>query len=270
MRVTRRLARRRIVALGVSAVLAIGVATAAAPSARVEEADALRISQAAIGRQLDGLTFITSQGDSLAIESLRGRPLVLSLVYTSCYYVCSGLTLHLRESVKIARDALGPRSFSVLTVGFDTRNDTPERMRQYARERGVDVAGWTFASVDATTVDRLAQAVGFTYFPSPKGFDHVTQTTIVDARGRVVAQVYGEDFAPPLLVEPLKRLALGEVVAQGGVESLVGQLKLFCTIYDPSSGRYRFDYSLIVEIVAGALALGIAAVGIAAASRNVR
>ncbi|HEX5649166.1 MAG TPA: hypothetical protein VFX69_05860, partial [Steroidobacteraceae bacterium] len=65
MRVTRRLAPRRIAALGVSAVLAIGVATAAAPSARVEEADALRISQAAIGRQLDGLTFITSQGDSL-------------------------------------------------------------------------------------------------------------------------------------------------------------------------------------------------------------
>ena len=47
-------------------------------------------------------------------------------------------------------------------------------------------------------------------------------------------------------------------------------MKLFCTVYDPTSGRYRFDYSLIVNIVAGALALGIAAAGIIAALRNVR
>jgi protein SCO1 len=251
----------------------VGLATAgeAAPvPARVDEGEALRISQAAIGRRLEGLQFTTSTGDPLAIESLRGRPLVLNLVYTSCYYVCSNQTLHLRQAVKIARDALGAGNFAVLTVGFDTPNDTPERMRQFARERGVDIPGWTFASADAATLEQLAGAVGFTYFPSPKGFDHVTQATIVDARGHVVRQVYGSEFVPPLLVEPLKRLALGEVIERGGVASLVGQLKLLCTIYDPSSGRYRFDYSLIVEVVAGVLALGLAAVGIVAASRNVR
>jgi protein SCO1/2 len=257
-----------------AAVLVAAAACASAPVTAVgsgtADADALRASQAAIGRQLTGLRFTTATGELIAIESLRGKPLVLSLVYTSCYHVCSGLTLHLRESVKIARDALGPRSFNVLTVGFDTPNDTPQRMGQYARERRADLAGWTFASADVANLEQLVQAIGFTYFASTKGFDHIAQTTILDANGRVVRQVYGEDFAPPLLVEPLKRLALGEVIAQGGVESLLGQLKLFCTIYDPTSGRYRFDYSLVVEIVAGALALGIAAVGIAAAARNVR
>ena len=57
-------------------------------------------------------------------------------------------------------------------------------------------------------MERMTQAVGFTYIASPKGFDHITQTTIIDARGRVVRQVYGQEFSPPLLVEPLKRLAL--------------------------------------------------------------
>lgn len=239
-------------------------------TAPVDDAEALRISQAAVGQRLEDLHFTTASGERLAIESLRGRPLVLSFVYTSCYYVCSSLTLHLRESVKVAREALGTDSFRVLTVGFDSPNDTPERMRQFARDRGIDVPGWTFASIDGPNMERLAEAVGFTYFPSPKGFDHVTQTTIVDASGRVVRQVYGAEFLPPLLVEPLKRLALGEVMERGGFEALVGQLKLFCTIYDPSSGRYRFDYSLLVEVVTGVLALGAAAVGIAAAARNVR
>jgi protein SCO1/2 len=143
-------------------------------------------------------------------------------------------------------------------------------MRQYARERGADLADWHFASTNAATIERLARDVGFTYFASAKGFDHITQTTIIDGAGRVVLQVYGEDFAPPLVVEPLKKLVWGRNLDRGTLEGLVNTVKLFCTIYDPSSGRYRFDYSLIVNIVAGGLALGIAAAGILAALRNVR
>ena len=212
----------------------------------------------------------TSNGLPLTLEQFRGRPVVLSLVYTSCYHVCSGLTLRLRETVKVARQALGDGSFTVVTVGFDTPSDTPERMRAYARERGALQPGWHFASTDAAGIERLAGIVGFTYFASPKGFDHITQTTILDAQGRVVLQVYGEDFVPPLIVEPLKKLVWGQNLDRTSLQGLVNTVKLFCTIYDPTSGRYRFDYSLIVNIVAGGLALGIAFVGIVAGLRNVR
>ena len=241
-------------------------AVAAAP----DQGEILRASQAAIGRTLGGYSLTTAQREPLTLEQLRGRPVVLSLVYTSCYYVCSGLTLRLRETVKVARAALGAQSFSVVTVGFDTPNDTPERMRLYARERGVEQPGWYFASSDAASMERLVRDVGFTYFASAKGFDHVTQTTIIDRDGRVVLQVYGEDFAPPLVVEPLKRLVWGKGLEQSPVEGLLNRVKLVCTIYDPTSGRYRFDYSLIVELIAGGLAFGIAAVAIAGAMRNVR
>ena len=83
-------------------------------------------------------------------------------------------------------------------------------------------------------------------------------------------QVYGEDFAPPLVVEPLKRLVWGQNLDRRSLQGVVNTVKLFCTIYDPTSGRYRFDYSLIVNIVAGGLALATIAAGILAAMRNVR
>lgn len=238
--------------------------------ARAADADALRTSQAAIGRSIEGVRLTLADGTQLGFEELRGRPLLLSLVYTSCYHVCSGLTLRLRESVKVAHDALGDDSFTVVTVGFDTPSDTPERMAAYGRERGALQPGWYFAATDAAGIARLADTVGFTYFRSPKGFDHIAQTTVVDARGRVVLQVYGEDFAPPLVVEPLKKLVWGQNLDRRTIEGLMNTVKLFCTIYDPTSGRYRFDYSLIVEIVAGCLALGIALAGIVAGLRNVR
>jgi protein SCO1/2 len=252
--------------------LAIATAWLASPAlaSRMDDSEALRISQAAIGRTLGGYTLTAADGTPLKLEQLRGRPVVLSFVYTSCYQVCSGLTLRLRETIKVAHEALGPESFAVVTVGFDTPNDTPERMRLYARERGATLPGWTFASADAATIERFARDAGFTYFASPKGFDHITQTTIIDAAGRVMLQVYGEDFAPPLVVEPLKKLVWGQNLDRRTLEGLVNTVKLFCTIYDPTSGRYRFDYSLIVNILAGGLALGIAAAGILAALRNVR
>lgn len=262
-------------ARGAGPLLALAAAVLLPPAGRaaagsMDEREALRTSQAAIGRMLGSYTFTTADGGRLTFEQLRGRPVVLSLVYTSCYHVCSGLTLRLRETVKVARDAIGRDSFSVVTLGFDTVNDTPERMRAYARERGVDLPGWYFASADAATMERLVRDVGFTYFASPKGFDHITQTTIIDSGGRIMLQVYGEEFAPPLIVEPLKKLVWGVNLDRSTVDGLVNSVKLFCTIYDPTSGRYRFDYSLIVNIVAGGLALGIAAAGIIAALRNVR
>ena len=35
--------------------------------------------------------------------------------------------------------------------------------------------------------------------------------------------------------------------------------RLLCTVYDPKAGRYRFDYSLIVSIVTGALCFAVVA-----------
>jgi protein SCO1/2 len=256
--------------LRVAAALLCTWSAVPAQAAQMDDAEALRISQAAIGRTVEGIELTAADGTRLTFEDLRGRPVVLSLIYTSCYHVCSGLTLHLRETVKVARQALGPASFSVVTVGFDTPNDTPLRMRSYARERGAEQPGWYFASTDAAGIERLARTAGFTYFASPKGFDHLTQTTIIDARGRIVLQVYGEDFAPPLVVEPLKKLVWGQNLDRRTLEGLVNTVKLFCTIYDPTSGRYRFDYSLLVNIGAGSLALGIALAGILAALRNVK
>ncbi len=130
--------------------------------------------------------------------------------------------------------------------------------------------GWYFASTDTATLERLARDVGFTYRPSPKGFDHITQTTVIDGTGRVTLQVYGQDFNPPSLVEPLKRLVRGQEIERGTLAGLARSVKLFCTIYDPASGRYRFDYSIVADAIAGILALGMVAVVIAVSWRNSR
>jgi protein SCO1/2 len=223
------------------------------PGPEFDETAALATSQAAIGRLLADYTLRDRTGQSVRLADYRGKPLVISLIYTSCYHICPATTQHLAKVVKAARAALGENSFRVVTIGFDTAHDNPEAMRAFARQQGVDLADWKFLSTDAASMERLARNIGFLYFPSPKGFDHLVQATVVDANGKIYRQVYGMTFDTPLLVEPLKELVFGQAPNQSLLSGLWGKVKLFCTTYDPANDRYRFDYSLFIGMFIGFL-----------------
>lgn len=214
---------------------------------------ALASSQAAIGRTLEDIRLRDRNGKSIQLASYRGKPLVISAIYTSCYHICPTTTQHLAKVVQTARAALGEDSFRVVTIGFDTAKDNPEAMRSFAKQQGVDLPGWEFLSTDATSMARLAKNIGFLYFASPKGFDHLMQATVVDANGKIYRQVYGMTFDTPLLVEPLKELVLGERPGEGLFDGLWSKVKLFCTTYDPANDRYRLDYSLFIGMFIGFL-----------------
>jgi len=235
---------------------------------RLDREAALKVSQAALGRTVGDYEFRTGVGDVVRLSQFRGEPLVVSFVYTSCHHTCPMLTTYVARVVKMAREALGEDSFSVITVGFDAPNDTPRRMQEFAAERGINLRGWWFVGGDQASVDGLATDLGFIYFPSPKGFDHLAQTTVIDAEGKVYRQVYGDTFAPTTFVEPLKELVYGSRKDGSTLSGWINGLRLFCTVYDPTTGRYRFDYSVMVTVLVGFLCLGAVAVFIVRAWRQ--
>ncbi len=225
---------------------------------------ALSKSQDAIGGVVSDLPLTNSAGVALSMADFRGKPLVLSLVYTSCYAICPTTIRHLDKVIDKARETLGEGSFSVAMLGFDTRFDTPQAMKQFARKQGVDDAQWHVLSTDQDTMDTLGQQLGFEFFASPNGFDHIVQASIIDSDGRVYRQVYGETFDTPLLIGPLMDLVLGRPKPdQSLIGDIVDKVRFFCTTYDPASDAYRFDYSLFVGMVIGGVIifLGIAFIG---------
>ena len=246
---------RVAVAVCLTALAGIAALPAAAQQAYDPDA-ALAISQGAIGDMIGDYTFRDVDGQSFRLSELRGKPLVLSLIYTSCHHVCPLITASVERNADIALEALGEGTFSVVSIGFDWQVDTPERMRMYASGKGIDTPGWHFLSGDQTSVDAISEDVGFQFYASAKGFDHLSQTTIIDADGRVYRQIYGQDFDAQAFVEPLKELVFDTPREAGLIEHWVGTFKLFCTVYDPNTGRYQFDYSIFMTIVVGILSLG--------------
>jgi protein SCO1/2 len=216
----------------------------------------IQVSQAAVGSTLQDFEFTDSHGSPVSLSQYQGKPLLVSLIFTSCHHVCPAITKHLESAVDAAREALGEDSFRVITVGFDTPVDTPEAMRMFANQQGIDDPDWDFLSASAETMAGLVENIGFVYFPSPRGFDHVNQVTVVDRDGVVYRQVYGAAFDLPWLVEPLKELVFNRPQAGSHFTAdLLGRIKLFCTVYDPNTGRYKFDYSLFVGMGVGVLSV---------------
>jgi len=215
------------------------------------EQEALAFSQGVIGKTIRDYSLTQPDGTAVRVSDYNGKPIVFSLIYTSCYHICPTTTQHLAKVVRKAKAVLGQDSFTVITLGFDTQNDTPEAMRIFAAQQSVDVPGWLFVSANKDTITDLAKDLGFLFYPSPNGFDHLIQATIVDAKGTVYHQVYDMNFATPSLVEPLKALVFGTSESTPLITHIGNKIRLFCTVYDPANDRYRIDYSIFVGMAIG-------------------
>ena len=155
---------------------------------------AIAKSTGALGRTVRNHALTDSHGTPFSLADYRGKPLVVSLVYSSCSSVCPPTTQHTIDAVTEAGRVFGLDRFAVLTVGFDARNDTVPRMAQFASRQGIKAENWRVASGDAAAIAALLDDLGFSYRAVAGGFDHPTQTTIIDGDGKVYRQSMARPF----------------------------------------------------------------------------
>lgn len=229
-------------------------ASAAPASPQLDPAATVARGTQALGRVIGSYTLVDMNGASLALRDYRGKPLVISLVYTACSSVCPPTTQHVIDAVNEAGRMIGLDRFNVLTVGFDARNDTPARLSQFATTQGIRSPNWRVASADAATIEALLGDLGFSYRAVAGGFDHLTQTTIVDREGRIYRHVYGEEFPLQMFMEPLKDVVYGTTTSFS-FSGIVDRIKFICTAYDPGARRYRIDFGLVFGSVIAAFSL---------------
>jgi protein SCO1/2 len=246
-------AARALCGSGIAALLLASPQLAAEP---LDLDRALRTSQAVVGKPIGDHALTDSSGRRVRLADYRGKPLLVDFVYTGCTQVCPTTTRFLARALREAQSVLGADGFNAVTIGFNLPFDDPQAMRTFARANGADLAHWAFLSPDAGDVPALTGDFGFVYAPTAGGFDHLSQVTIVDASGRIYRQVYGESFALPMLIGPLRELVAGSPPSTQTLPALLERVRILCTVYDPLSGRYRLDYGLLIELFAGLSILG--------------
>ncbi len=225
----------------------------ATTSRGLDAAAAVRASQAVIGRTPGEHTLLDGNGKPVRLANFLGKPLLVSFIYTGCFEICPASTRSLREAVRVLEGRFGTNQFNVISIGFNQPSDSPRAMQAFAAQHGIKAPHWLFLSPPAAEVDALTRAFGFSYAATPAGFDHVLQLTLVDAQGRIVRQVYGDEVMADVLGEPLKAmLKHGPLPPETTlVDHLIDRVRILCTVYDASTDSYRVDYSLAIEVAGG-------------------
>jgi len=215
----------------------------------LDEKAAFAVSQAAIGKEVGDFVLLDRQGRPVELSRYRGKPLVVTFIYTACFQVCPTITRNLQKAVDTTVSVMGADRFNVISIGFNQPFDSPAALADFSRQYGIRLPNWEFLSPAPAIVGDLTANFGFSYVATPAGFDHINQVTLVDADGRIVRQVYGEKFTAEDLAEPLKLLITGSAIPPeaGTLQEIMERVRILCSIYDPVTGRYRTNYSLYFQ-----------------------
>lgn len=233
----------------------LGMSATAAPAESVlDRAEAIRISQAVIGQQPANYTLLDRRGQPVRLSDYRGKPLLVSFIYTGCFQVCPTTTRMLHEAVQDLGRLVGFDKFNVVSIGFNQPFDAPEAMRAFAAQNGISTSNWEFLSPHRSIVEPLTRDFGFSYVANAAGFDHVLSVTLLDGEGRIYSQIYGDSLTPNQLGEPMRQLMRGAPLPPTlNLDDLIERVKILCTVYDPKTGQYRYDYGLFMELAGGTM-----------------
>ncbi len=111
----------------------------------------------------------------LGSDELKGRPWVVSFVFTSCPGPCPAVSTRMSELQK----KLPPR-VGLLTITVDPKRDTPEVLRAYARRFRADPARWRFLRVEPARLDALVVRGFKLGLGMNGGITHSTKLVLLD------------------------------------------------------------------------------------------
>ena len=238
--------------LGVAQAQPAAAEGAALATPGLDQRRAVELSQAVLGKVVSDFTLQDREGRSVSLSSFRGKPLLVSFIYTGCFQACPTTTRSLQEAVESLQATFGTQQFNVVSIGFNQPADSPQSLKAFARQHRIEASYWEFLSPAAATVPALAGEFGFSYVATPAGFDHTLQVSLLDAQGRIYRQIYGERLSPDQVGEPLKQLLRNAPVQQQlRLDDLFERVRILCTVYDPKTGKYEVKYGLLIEIAGG-------------------
>lgn len=206
-----------------------------------------------------GLKLRDHSGRVVTLGSRLGnKPVIITPVYYSCPILCNVVLDQLNNRLAELRFTVG-KEFDVLTYSFDpkeTAADAYNKRRIYVGRYGRVASddAWPFMTGDGPTVQKLSEALGFSYLwdPKQKQFAHAAAVIVVTPDGRISRYFRGVEYTARDL-----RFALVEA-SEGKIGSTVDRLMLLCYEYDPASGKYGVTAMNLVRAGGAATVFGLA------------
>ncbi len=133
----------------------------------------------------------TEEGKTIQLKDLKGKTLVMVMIYTTCKAACPRLVADMRNIEKqIPKENL--KNVQFVFVSIDPETDTPKRLKAFAIENYMDGEQWTFLQGTVGSVREFANVLAVKYKEiSPMDFSHSNIISVFNKQGELVHQQEG-------------------------------------------------------------------------------
>lgn len=131
-------------------------------------------------------------GDALHLKDLQGKTLVVVMIFTTCQSACPILVAKMKSiESKISRDDI--EKVNLVLVTIDPENDTPEKLKLFAKTNNMDAPQWTFLTSNEAATQEFANVLSMKYKRiSPIDFSHSNIISIFNPLGELESQEEGD------------------------------------------------------------------------------
>jgi protein SCO1/2 len=136
----------------------------------------------------------------------RGRQVMLNFIYTRCPVanMCPLSTSKMMAAQKLARES-GVSDIEFVSITLDPAHDTPGVLREYADQRGIDTANFSFLTGPEPAIRDLLTQFGVLAEFKGNILDHTLATLLIDDKGRVKWRADGSQWQPGEFVERMRK-----------------------------------------------------------------
>jgi protein SCO1/2 len=148
---------------------------------------------------------VDQNGNAVALSSLKGKPLVVDFIYTSCPGPC------LMETAKLANVALRlgndlGSKVTIVSISVDPEHDGPKQLLDYSRQQGADEKGWYFLTGGPAEIDQALSGFKLSRQVEPDGsVGHLVDMMLIGPDGRLVREYNGEVVKAQDIVDDVKK-----------------------------------------------------------------
>jgi protein SCO1/2 len=133
---------------------------------------------------------LTNQyGKPVSLASLKGKPLLVSFIHTSCKGVCELMTAKMKD----VADDLGANGTKVtmVSISTDPDDDTPAQLMAYAKKEDVANDGFVFLTGKPAAVKQVLAVYGVNQHAGDNEMTHVFELFLIGPDGHQVRHYHG-------------------------------------------------------------------------------
>ena len=130
-------------------------------------------------------------GKNIEMKDLKGKVLVMVMIYTSCKAACPRLVADMRN-IESRLPKKIKNKVDLVLISIDPEVDTPERLKAFAIENQMDSSQWMFLRSSEENTREFAAVLSVNYKKiSPLDFSHSNLISVFNTQGELVYQQEG-------------------------------------------------------------------------------